>query len=86
MHQVQSLIAEGAVDPALVRETLQELMVLVAGTVDNTSSETFDPAPLVEYATEKVQRRIEIITDSEADLPPVDDLVSLEREPTAASD
>jgi ribonucleoside-diphosphate reductase beta chain len=86
MHQVQSLIANEDVDPELVRETLQELMVHVAGTVHNTDSETLDPEPLVEFASSKLQRRIEIITDTEAELPPVDELVSIEPEQPAASD
>ncbi|WP_254538185.1 ribonucleoside-diphosphate reductase [Halomarina litorea] len=77
MHEVQRLIAEEGVDPEIVQGTLGELLPLVAGTVDNPEAEG-DTTQLVEYASEKLQRRIEIITDSEADLPPVEDLVHVE--------
>jgi ribonucleoside-diphosphate reductase beta chain len=76
MHEVQRLVAEG-VDPAIVEDTLSELLPLVAGTVENPASEV-DTTALVEYATEKLGRRIEIITDTNADLPPVETIVYVE--------
>ncbi len=77
MHEVQRLIAEEGVDPDIVQDTLGDLLPLVAGTVDNPDAEV-NQTRLVEYASEKLQRRIEIITDSEADLPPVEELVRVE--------
>jgi ribonucleoside-diphosphate reductase beta chain len=76
MQEVQRLVGEG-VDPAIVEDTLGELLPLVAGTVENPDSE-IDSMMLVEYATEKLGRRIEIITDTDADLPPVEEFVHIE--------
>ena len=76
MQEVQRLVSEG-VDPAIIEDTLGELLPLVAGTVENPDSE-IDSTILVEYATEKLGRRIEIITDTDADLPPVEQLVHVE--------
>jgi ribonucleoside-diphosphate reductase beta chain len=76
MHEVQRLIAEEGVDPEIVQNTLQELMGHVAGSVDYDDG--MDSTPLIEYATEKITRRIEIITDADADLPPVEELVHVE--------
>jgi ribonucleoside-diphosphate reductase beta chain len=77
MHEVQRLIAEEGVDPGIVQETLQELLPLVAGIVDDPTTDV-DSTYLVEYATEKLQRRIEIITDREAQIPPIEELVHVE--------
>ena len=77
MHEVQRLVSEAGVDPATVEDTLGELLPLVAGIVDNPDSE-IDSSALVEYATDKLGRRIEIITDTSADLPPVERLVHVE--------
>jgi ribonucleoside-diphosphate reductase beta chain len=77
MHEVQRLVSEAGVDPATVEDTLGELLPLVAGIVDNPDSE-IDSSALVEYATDKLGRRIEVITDTSADLPPVERLVHVE--------
>ena len=78
MHEVQRLVAEG-VDAALVDDTLSELLPLVAGTVSTPPDVEagIDEAALVAYASEKLQRRIEIITDREATIPPVEELVTV---------
>lgn len=76
MAEIQRLIREG-VDPAVVRETLSELLIHIGGTVGFGSVES-DSSPLIEYATERTERRIEIITDSDADLPRVEELVRVE--------
>jgi len=83
MQQVQTHLAEDDVDEQVVRDTLQDLMPLVAETVSATS-EVANPMPLVEYAREKLTRRVDIITDSQADIPSVEELVTLEDEPAAA--
>jgi ribonucleoside-diphosphate reductase beta chain len=76
MRKVRGYIQRGEVDPAIVEETLNELLVHIMGTV-NDFSETVDPAPLVTYAGDKLGRRIEILTDADAEIPPVDELVEL---------
>ena len=77
MHKVQQHIREDDVDPAIVEETLLELMGNVAGIVSYADG-LVDPTPIVTYAQDKITRRIELITDAEADLPPVEELVALE--------
>ena len=77
MHKVQQHVAEDGVDPQVVQDTLQSLMSNVAAIV--TYDEQFvNPVPLVTYARDKLSRRIEIITDADAEIPDVDQLVSLD--------
>ena len=83
MQKVQDHIADDAVDEAIVQEILQQLMPLVAETV-SVGDGLVDPAPLVSYASDKLTRRIEIITDADAEVPPVEELVALDDGPTAA--
>ncbi|PSP94837.1 ribonucleoside-diphosphate reductase [Halobacteriales archaeon QS_1_68_44] len=83
MQQVQTHLAEDGVDEQVVRDTLQELMPFVAETVSATD-EVVDPMPLVEYAREKLTRRINIITDADAAVPSVEELVALDDDPAAA--
>jgi len=83
MQQVQAHLAEDGVDEQVVRDTLQELMPFVAETVSVTD-EVVNPMPLVEYAREKLTRRIDIITDADADVPAVEELVALDDDPAAA--
>jgi ribonucleoside-diphosphate reductase beta chain len=86
MHKVQQHIAEDGVDEQVVRDTLQELMGHVAGIVSYSDS-LVDPVPLVEYARDKLTRRVEIITDTDAEIPDVEALVALDDSgPTAADD
>jgi ribonucleoside-diphosphate reductase beta chain len=87
MHKVQQHLAEDGVDEQVVRSTLQELMPHVAGIV-SYSDELVDPIPLVEYAREKLTRRIEIITNENAEIPDVEELVKLDdgSEATPADD
>ncbi len=89
MHEVQRLIGEEEVDPGVVQSTLTELLGHVVGILQ-AGEELEEPAvsneALTKYATEKTSRRIEIITDAAAELPPVDELVRIEggREDTSA--
>jgi ribonucleoside-diphosphate reductase beta chain len=85
MRKVQRLIAEEGVDPSVVQQTLSELLPLVSDTVQNDFDADADQTPLVEYAQEKLSKRIEIITDSEAELPPVKELVKIEGTDHAAA-
>lgn len=85
MQKVRELIQNGEVDPDVVQATLQELMGHVAGAVQGDEM-TIDAAPLVEYAQDKITRRIEILTEAEAELPPVEELVKIEGAEDAAAD
>jgi ribonucleoside-diphosphate reductase beta chain len=83
MAKVREQVQKGPVDEAVVQSTLQELLPLVAGTVNDLDGQ-INPDELVAYATDKLTRRIEIIADAEAEIPPVDELVELEETATAA--
>ena len=83
MQKVQDHLAHDSVEEAIVRDTLQELMPFVAETVTVTD-EVVNPMPLVEYARKKLTRRIDIITDADADIPAVERLVALDDDPAAA--
>jgi ribonucleoside-diphosphate reductase beta chain len=85
MHKVRTLVQSGAVEEALVQETLQDLMPHVAGTVSDFG-DAINPGPLVMYAREKLTRRIDIITDAEADVPSVHELVDIDESQAAAAD
>jgi ribonucleoside-diphosphate reductase beta chain len=81
MNQVRDLIQRGAVASEVVQDTLQELLPLVAGAVQSEFGQEgrgADPAVLIGYASEKLAMRIEIITDAEADIPPVEELVRID--------
>jgi len=84
MQKVRQLVQEEGVDESVVRDTLQELMRYVAG---NTGSytEVSKPGPVVQYSRDKLTRRIEIITDDEAEVPPVEELVAVEGADGAAA-
>jgi ribonucleoside-diphosphate reductase beta chain len=87
MHKLKQLIAEERVDPAVIDDTVAELLPLVHGI---TNDERFAPDEpredtqgleddeLAEYALQKHAERMEQITDAAADIPDVDDLVRLE--------
>lgn len=86
MHKVQQHLAEDDVDEQVVRNTLQDLMGHVAGIV-SYSDTLVNPVPLVNYARDKLTRRIEIITSTDAEIPEVDTLVALDDPgPTVADD
>jgi ribonucleoside-diphosphate reductase beta chain len=83
MQKVQKHLAEDGVDEQVVQETLMELMPMVAETV-SVGDSVIDPMPLVNYARDKLTRRIDIITDAQAEIPDVEELVKLDDEPAAA--
>jgi ribonucleoside-diphosphate reductase beta chain len=78
MYKVRELVQQEGVDPDIVQETLQELLPHIAGTVQSEFDTGQDTGPLVEYASDKLTRRIEIITEREAEVPPVEELVQIE--------
>jgi ribonucleoside-diphosphate reductase beta chain len=87
MQKVQEHVASGAVEEDLVQDTLQDLLPHVAGIVGPGEYDTdFDPTPLVEYASDKLSKRIEIITSNDAELPPVEDLVHIEGAESVGAD
>jgi len=84
MNKVRNFVQSGEVDESVIQDTLQELMPHVANTV-NDFEEAVNAAPLVMYSRDKLTRRIEIITDADAEIPGVDELVKIDTdEPTAA--
>jgi ribonucleoside-diphosphate reductase beta chain len=83
MHKIREHVQDGDVDPALVRETLNDLLPHIMGTVTDFDS-AIDPTALAGYAGDKLERRIEILTDSEAEIPPIEELVDLEGSSAAA--
>ncbi|MFB6178463.1 MAG: ribonucleoside-diphosphate reductase [Halorientalis sp.] len=85
MQKVRTAVQSGEVDEQVVQDTLQDLMPHVANTV-NDFEVAINAVPLVMYARDKLTRRIDIITDAEAEIPEVDELVSLDTDETAAAD
>jgi ribonucleoside-diphosphate reductase beta chain len=85
MHKVQESLASGEVDEQVVQDTLQELMPHVANTV-NDFTEAVNPVPLVEYSRDKLTRRLDVITNADAEIPGVDDLVALDTDDATAAD
>jgi len=76
MHKVRGYIQRGDVEEAIVQETLQELLPYVAGTVSDFG-DAVNPGPLVTYASDKLTRRIEVLTDENAEIPPIEELVKI---------
>ncbi|WP_335999674.1 ribonucleoside-diphosphate reductase [Halorientalis halophila] len=85
MNKVRGYVQSGEVDADVVQETLQDLMPHVAGTFSDLTV-GINPAPLVAYSRDKLTRRIEIITDADAEVPEVDELVKLDTDEGAAAD
>jgi ribonucleoside-diphosphate reductase beta chain len=77
MQKVRHLVQNEGVDPQLVRDTLRELMPHVAG-INQEFTEASNPVPVIEYSRDKLTRRIEIITDADAEVPDVDELVKID--------
>ena len=77
MQKVRGYVQDGTVDQDVVETTLNELVPLVAGSVADLG-DTVNSGPLVSYAREKFNRRLEIIADADAELPPVEELVEVE--------
>lgn len=86
MRKVRDLIQEEGVDAGVVQDTLGSLMPHVAGIVGDASGVATNPGPLVDYSREKLIRRIDIITERDAEIPPVEELVRIDDGVGAAAD
>ena len=85
MNQLKKLIQEEGVDPALVEDTVAELVPLVQGITEDDRFQPDDAEPvgleegtLAAYAVEKHTERMRQITDATAEIPDVEELVRLE--------
>lgn len=76
MHKVRHHVQNDGVSQSLVQKTLQELLPFVAGTVSDMGV-AINPDPLVEYASQKLTQRIDVIANAEAEISPVDELVDV---------
>ena len=76
MHEVRRLVQEEGVDESVVRETLTELMPHVAGIFTDIEG-PINHGAIVEYARDKLTRRLDIITDADETVPPVEELVAI---------
>jgi ribonucleoside-diphosphate reductase beta chain len=85
MHEVRRLVQEEGVDEAVVRGTLTELMPHVAGIFTDIEGPV-DHGAIVEYARDKLTRRLDIITDADGEVPPVEELVAIEGADRGAAD
>jgi ribonucleoside-diphosphate reductase beta chain len=78
MYHVQKHLAEDDVDESVVQDVLQAQMPNIAQIVAFSDSGFLQAEPLVEYASDKLTRRIEIITNSDVEIPDVEELVKLD--------
>lgn len=80
MWKLQALVHEEGVDPERIRETVGELALLTQKAVGDAAEDgpDADDRTLVEYAAEKHSQRMQQIA-ADADLPPVEELVRLDR-------
>ena len=82
MAKLRELVLEQGVDPALLSETVAELVDLVRGTLAPPEDQPADPVlgenELTDYAVRKHTERMQQITDASAEIPDVDQLTALE--------
>ena len=77
MREVRRLVQAEGVDEAVVQETLTDLMPHVAGIFTDIEGPV-DQGAIVAYAREKLSRRLDIITDGDEAVPPVEELVAID--------
>jgi ribonucleoside-diphosphate reductase beta chain len=80
MAKLKALVESGAVEPALLHETVNELVPLTQGIVANSAEEDgpgAGPSELTEYASGRHTQRMQQIVDASADIPSVDELTRL---------
>ncbi len=84
MNQLKTLVEDGQVEPSLIEDTVAELLPLVQAI---TEDDRFTPdgeqvglemGELATYAMEKHGQRLHQIADAAADIPDVDELVSID--------
>ncbi|MGB9986027.1 ribonucleoside-diphosphate reductase [Salarchaeum japonicum] len=82
MYQLKDAVMAGDVDPAFIRDTVDELLPLVQESVvpdaGGGGAIADDPLGLVEYAVDKHTQRMQQITNASEDIPDVDTLTALE--------
>ncbi|WP_247729816.1 ribonucleoside-diphosphate reductase [Halovivax limisalsi] len=84
MNQLSSLVESGRVDASLIEETVTDLLPLVQGIATDErfglggQSAGMKPTELAAYALEKHEQRLAQIEDVSADVPDLDDLVSID--------
>ncbi|WP_226479933.1 ribonucleotide-diphosphate reductase subunit beta [Natrinema amylolyticum] len=84
MAKLKELVADGAVDPDLLRETVDELVPLVQESLagDRGASTETGPGPspseLAEYAYTKHEQRMQQITSASEQIPDVEELTELD--------
>jgi len=81
MSKLKELVVEDKVDPAIIDETVAELVPLVQDVVNDEEYQDdrgVPPEELEMYATEKHVERMEQVKDAARDLPNVDELVALD--------
>ncbi|WP_226012037.1 ribonucleoside-diphosphate reductase [Halomicrobium salinisoli] len=76
MHKIQHHVANDDVAPDVVADVLETLMPLIAESVAVDASDPEDD-PVVDYARAKLEHRLDVILDEEADVPPAEELVEL---------
>lgn len=80
MRQLKTLVEQGAVRPALLHQTVDELVQLIQSIVSHASSEEgsgASPTDLVTYAANHHTRRMQQIVEASEEIPSVDELVAL---------
>ena len=82
MAKLRELVLERGVDPALLSETVNDLVELVRGTLAPPEEQPAEPVleenELTDYAVRKHTERMQQITDASADIPDIEELTALE--------
>ncbi|WP_276299725.1 ribonucleoside-diphosphate reductase [Halorussus lipolyticus] len=77
MFKIQELLEDG-VDETVIHETMTDLLPDVFGTFEPFEL-LFKADALVDYASDKFDHRMDTITDDDRELPPVEELVQVEK-------
>ena len=82
MAKLRELVLERGVDPALLHDTVGELVELVSGTLEPPEDAPAEPVlaedELTDYAVRKHTERMRQITDASAEIPDIDRLTALD--------
>ncbi|MFC5971931.1 ribonucleoside-diphosphate reductase [Halomarina salina] len=85
MHEIRTHVHDDGVDEQVVHDTLMDLMPLVANTLSRFGA-AVDPVALVDYSRTRFTRRMEVLTDAEAEIPDIETLVDLDTQDSMAAD